>query len=244
MPRAGVPWRLHDLSGLEREEQERKLAALRDADRAERFDLVRPPLMRFALIRLSAERHRLLISNHHLLMDGWSAPVLVGEVLAAYAERGSTASLPRVTPYRDYLSFIAGAGPCGVAASLARGAVGPGGGHAARAAVVADAGHGGPGAGGPGARPAAHPVAGPAGARACADAEHDRADRVRRAAGAADRARRRGVRRDGCGAAGGAFRRRADGGAVHQHAAAADAACGRSFRSWSCSSGRKARSRR
>ena len=57
----------------------------RDADRAERFDLVRPPLMRFALIRLSAERHRLLISNHHLLMDGWSAPVLVGEVLAAYA---------------------------------------------------------------------------------------------------------------------------------------------------------------
>ena len=107
VPRAGVPWRLHDLSGLEREEQERKLAALRDADRAERFDLVRPPLMRFALIRLSAERHRLLISNHHLLMDGWSAPVLVGEVLAAYAERGSTASLPRVTPYRDYLSFIA-----------------------------------------------------------------------------------------------------------------------------------------
>ena len=63
--------------------------------------------MRFALIGLSAERHRLLISNHHLLMDGWSAPVLVGEVLAAYAERGSTASLPRVTPYRDYLSLIA-----------------------------------------------------------------------------------------------------------------------------------------
>ena len=37
VPRAGVPWRLHDLSGLDREEQERKLAALRDADRAERL---------------------------------------------------------------------------------------------------------------------------------------------------------------------------------------------------------------
>ena len=244
VPRAGVPWRLHDLSGLDREEQERKLAALRDADRAERFDLVRPPLMRFALIRLSAERHRLLISNHHLLMDGWSAPVLVGEVLAAYAERGSTASLPRVTPYRDYLSFIAAQDH---AASLAawrdalsgleegtrlaprssqtQATVVP-----ERVDLTLDR--------------ATHPVAGPAGARACADAEHDRADRVRRAAGAADRAQRRGVRRDGCGAAGGAFRRRADGGSVHQHAAAADAACGRSFRSWSCSSGRKARSRR
>ena len=63
--------------------------------------------MRFALIRLAADRHRLLISNHHLLMDGWSAPILVRELLAAYAQRGSAASLPRVTPYRDYLSLIA-----------------------------------------------------------------------------------------------------------------------------------------
>ena len=63
--------------------------------------------MRFALIRLTADRHRLLISNHHLLMDGWSAPVLVRELLEAYARGGSAASLPRVTPYRDYLAFIA-----------------------------------------------------------------------------------------------------------------------------------------
>ena len=74
----------------------------------ERFDLSVPPLMRFALIRLSAQRHRLLISNHHLLMDGWSAPVLVSEVLSAYAAGGSAASLPPVAPYRDYLAFIAG----------------------------------------------------------------------------------------------------------------------------------------
>jgi non-ribosomal peptide synthase protein (TIGR01720 family) len=94
VPRAGVPWPATCRVSAVR--TERKLAALREADRAERFDLVRPPLMRFALIKLSAERHRLLISNHHLLMDGWSAPVLVGEVLAAYAERGSTASLPRM----------------------------------------------------------------------------------------------------------------------------------------------------
>jgi hypothetical protein len=49
----------------------------------------------------------LLISNHHLLMDGWSAPILVRELLEVYAQRGSAASLPRVTPYRDYLTFIA-----------------------------------------------------------------------------------------------------------------------------------------
>ena len=40
-------------------------------------------------------------------MDGWSAPILVRELLEVYAQRGSAASLPRVTPYRDYLAFIA-----------------------------------------------------------------------------------------------------------------------------------------
>ena len=106
--RAGVPWRLHDLAGLGAGEQEQQLSAIREADRLERFDLAAAPLMRFALIRLSKQRHRLLISNHHLLMDGWSAPVLVGEVLSAYGQGGGVASLPKLTPYRDYLEFIAG----------------------------------------------------------------------------------------------------------------------------------------
>ena len=106
--RAKAPWRLIELSALDEAERERELARIIAADRIERFDVAAAPLMRFALIRLSADRHRLLISNHHLLMDGWSAPVLVRELLQAYAHQGSIASLPRLTPYRDYLAFIAG----------------------------------------------------------------------------------------------------------------------------------------
>ena len=47
-----------------------------------------PPLMRFALIRLAAEQHRVVLTHHHLLMDGWSLPVLVGELLRLYAHKG------------------------------------------------------------------------------------------------------------------------------------------------------------
>ena len=47
-----------------------------------------PPLMRFALIRLSADEHRLVLTNHHILMDGWSTPVLVQELLTLYAQQG------------------------------------------------------------------------------------------------------------------------------------------------------------
>ena len=102
-----MPWRLIDLSEHDAAGQQRELSDIVEADRLERFDLSAPPLMRFALIRLAADRHRLLISNHHLLMDGWSAPILVRELLEVYAQRGSAAALPRVTPYRDYLAFIA-----------------------------------------------------------------------------------------------------------------------------------------
>src|SRR5262249_49053125 len=63
--------------------------------------------MRFALIRLSAEQHRVVLTHHHLLMDGWSLPVLVGELLRLYAHKGDCAVLPRVTPYRDYLAWLA-----------------------------------------------------------------------------------------------------------------------------------------
>src|SRR5262249_45881061 len=44
---------------------------------------------------------------HHLLMDGWSLPVLVRELLTLYEHKGDGAALGRVTPYRDYLAWLA-----------------------------------------------------------------------------------------------------------------------------------------
>ena len=41
-------------------------------------------------------------------MDGWSLPVLVRELFLLYGQEGQSAALPRVTPYRDYLGWIAG----------------------------------------------------------------------------------------------------------------------------------------
>jgi hypothetical protein len=106
--RALVPWRQVDLSSLAEPEREARLLALLAQDRLERFDPARPPLLRFALIRLAADRHRLVLSSHHLLMDGWSGPVLVRELLWLYRQGGDGSGLPRVVPYRDYLALVAG----------------------------------------------------------------------------------------------------------------------------------------
>ena len=75
-------------------------------DRAQRFDLAVPPLLRCALIRLAAAEHRLVLTTHHMVMDGWSRPVLMQELLTLYAQRGDAAALPPVTPYRDYLAWL------------------------------------------------------------------------------------------------------------------------------------------
>jgi hypothetical protein len=84
-----------------------RLAGILAQDRAERFDLGAAPLLRFTLIRLAPDRHRLVLTNHHILMDGWSTPVLVQELFTLYAQRDNAGALPRVTPYRDYLAWIA-----------------------------------------------------------------------------------------------------------------------------------------
>src|SRR5262249_39588751 len=58
-------WRRIDLSSLSDEARAERLAAIVAQERRERFDLASPPLLRFALIRLAADRHRLLLTNHH-----------------------------------------------------------------------------------------------------------------------------------------------------------------------------------
>ncbi|WP_411083388.1 amino acid adenylation domain-containing protein [Streptomyces sp. cmx-18-6] len=102
-----IPWQETDLSGLEAAEQERRVRRLTDADRHTRFDLARPPLIRFTVLRLAAGRHRLLLTHHHLLLDGWSTARVVQELFALYAADASPAALPEVRPYRDYLAWAA-----------------------------------------------------------------------------------------------------------------------------------------
>ena len=73
-----------------------------ESDRRRRFDLSSPPLVRAALLRRAGERHTFVLTTHHLLLDGWSIPILIKELFALYA--GHT--LPPATPYRDFLDWL------------------------------------------------------------------------------------------------------------------------------------------
>ncbi|MFD7235848.1 amino acid adenylation domain-containing protein [Streptomyces syringium] len=102
-----VPLYEHDLSGLEPGARESRLDHIMAADQAVPFDLAKPPLLRLTLIRLTTTRWRLVITHHHILLDGWSIPPLVDELLTLYRQRGDSAGLPPVVPYRSYLEWLA-----------------------------------------------------------------------------------------------------------------------------------------
>ncbi|KOU21601.1 amino acid adenylation domain-containing protein [Streptomyces sp. WM6368] len=101
-----LPWREIDLSRLDRAAQDKALREFSLADAAARFDLAAPPLLRVALIRFSAERWMLCVTQHHILTDGWSESLFFEELFALYGHGGSADVLAPVTPYRDYLRWL------------------------------------------------------------------------------------------------------------------------------------------
>ncbi|MFF4764763.1 amino acid adenylation domain-containing protein, partial [Streptomyces sp. NPDC001292] len=101
-----LPWREVDLSGLPAAEAEAEAARLIAAEHERRFDLAVPPLLRLLLVRLDESRYQLVLTMHHILLDGWSLPVLFGELSQLYAAGGDVSVLPPVTPYREYLAWL------------------------------------------------------------------------------------------------------------------------------------------
>ncbi|MEV6514136.1 amino acid adenylation domain-containing protein [Streptomyces sp. NPDC051642] len=101
-----LPWRDVDLSDLDEDEALTRFEGLAREEREERMNPASPPLLRLVLARLGGGRHRLVVTTHHILLDGWSMPVLLDELEAVYTAGGDIRVLPPVTSYRDYLSWL------------------------------------------------------------------------------------------------------------------------------------------
>ncbi|POM24995.1 Gramicidin S synthase 2 [Actinomadura rubteroloni] len=101
-----LPWQFVDLSGMPGDEAKAEAVRLSDADRARRFDPAKPPLLRVLVVKFGADRHRMVVTQHHIVLDGWSLQILVSELWAAYNAGGTTRGLPPVTPYREYLAWL------------------------------------------------------------------------------------------------------------------------------------------
>ncbi|HZA24232.1 MAG TPA: condensation domain-containing protein, partial [Dehalococcoidia bacterium] len=106
--RADLSWTEEDWRGVPPHEQPARLEAFLEADRARGFELSQAPLMRCALLRVAEERYYFVWSHHHLLLDGWSLPLVLKEVLTCYEayKRGGAPRLDPARPYRDYIAWL------------------------------------------------------------------------------------------------------------------------------------------
>ncbi|HID53198.1 MAG TPA: non-ribosomal peptide synthetase, partial [Anaerolineae bacterium] len=103
-----IPLERQDWQTLPPAEQAAKLDAYLQTERQKGFDLAKAPLMRLALRQTAVNEYRFVWNHHHLLLDGWSLPLVFQEVMAFYEafSQGQDLHLPRPRPYRDYINWL------------------------------------------------------------------------------------------------------------------------------------------
>ncbi|WP_406500624.1 amino acid adenylation domain-containing protein [Streptomyces sp. NBC_01590] len=72
------------------------------------FDLLTEPALRTRLFRLPDGQHRLLVTMHELLLDGWGATVLFQRLAELYEQRPAGPDPERATRYDRYLDHLTG----------------------------------------------------------------------------------------------------------------------------------------
>jgi amino acid adenylation domain-containing protein/natural product biosynthesis luciferase-like monooxygenase protein/thioester reductase-like protein len=78
------PLAFADLSAIAAEQREDEARRLAIAAIREPFDLARAPLVRALLVSLSPREHVFVLAGHHIVLDGFSQTILLGELAAAY----------------------------------------------------------------------------------------------------------------------------------------------------------------
>jgi amino acid adenylation domain-containing protein len=98
----------HDWREISWMEQEHRFTDFLESDRKNGFDLAHPPLQRWSLLRTGSRSWRFVWTYHHILLDGWSVPILLQEVFTAYHafRSGETPALNLPGSYRDYIVWL------------------------------------------------------------------------------------------------------------------------------------------
>jgi amino acid adenylation domain-containing protein/non-ribosomal peptide synthase protein (TIGR01720 family) len=109
VPEAELSLAEYDWSALPPDERQSRLADFLGRDLDLGCDLSRGPLFRLALFRLGEQTFQLVLSHHHLMMDGWSTAILLKQVFGCYdrLSRGEVPRLEASRPYREFIDWLA-----------------------------------------------------------------------------------------------------------------------------------------
>ncbi|WP_315901217.1 non-ribosomal peptide synthetase [Rhodococcus sp. BP22] len=101
-----VPWLEVDSTEVIEAEFGAEFDRIKADDLSRHFDMGRPPLLRFTLVRGPSGRMDLIVTSHHVVFDGWSTPILMRDLLDLYVADTDVSNASPVRPYRDYLEWL------------------------------------------------------------------------------------------------------------------------------------------
>ena len=103
-----MPWIEHHIEHLDESAQRQQIEKNRLADKARGFETTKAPLLRITIWHLGNDRYRMLLTNHHAILDGWSFPLLFSEVMSAYQghDSGEPLAFEKPVSYRHYIQWL------------------------------------------------------------------------------------------------------------------------------------------
>jgi amino acid adenylation domain-containing protein len=97
---------IEDLRDLPAEERRRRLDAHFVAEQRAEFDWTTAPLVRFGLHRLTDDTTQLWVTEHHVILDGWSERSMLTELHELYLHRLGRTTPPGPAPTAAFAAFI------------------------------------------------------------------------------------------------------------------------------------------
>ena len=100
---------LHDdLSDLNDDVKEKRIKDILLRDRKDGIDLSKVPIIKLRIIKLEEQKHKFIWNHHHIILDGWSLPLILKEVFFYYESfrKNRNDDLPPSTPYKNYITWL------------------------------------------------------------------------------------------------------------------------------------------
>ncbi|MCP5063935.1 MAG: amino acid adenylation domain-containing protein, partial [Ignavibacteriae bacterium] len=103
-----LPFTFKDWSDKTEDTQNKEIEEFLVQDKKKGFNLGKAPLQRIMLIKLEEKKYKLVWSHHHILIDGWSLPLILKDLFTIYEGllNGTKIQLPLTRPYQEYIRYL------------------------------------------------------------------------------------------------------------------------------------------
>ncbi|WP_336473657.1 amino acid adenylation domain-containing protein [Bacillus sp. FJAT-51639] len=103
-----VDVKYEDISYLSQIDQDKYITDFTSQDRQDRFDLEKDTLIRMTVLDLNKSSCKLILSFHHIIMDGWCIGTIIKDLFQIYRamKQNTELNLDPVYPYSEYIHWL------------------------------------------------------------------------------------------------------------------------------------------